>query len=467
MNDNMRNSYSHIINLEFSFAMQLISLERKNNPDNRIITLQENYIDFLKIIIGEDEKIFVNAKNKKSDRINFLKEGDKNSPYYLYSQAELHLQWAFARIKFEEYLTAAYELQKAYYLFEKNQQFFPEFKLNKKGLGLLHTLVGAIPQKYKWIVSLTSMEGSVSAGLKELKSLLIDQEMRLYRDELLFMISFLQLNLTNDELAYKYLLNEIGQGYLESYLLNFTASRLAYALGENELTINILEKKPSSDGKYPVYYLDYLQGMSLLYKLDFNKAEYYFNRFLRKFKGKNYVKSAYHKLGLIAFLRNDHNLKIKFFKKVNSEGISIIDEDKVALKEAKADFFTNQSLLSARFLYDGGYYDKALVQLNSFSEVSYSGFYDEYWYRLSRIHYKLGYDSDHIIENFKKSFDIGRGSSNYFAAMSALQIAFIYENRNDYVNAKLYFDQCLSLTDFDYQRGIHQKAKLGLARILN
>ena len=118
MNENMQKTYIYIINLEFDKANELLRAEQKDNPANRIIILQENYIDFLTIIIGEDESFFTAAKDKKSDRINSLKVGDESSPYYLYAQAEIHLQWAFARLKFEEYLTASYEIQKAYSLLE-------------------------------------------------------------------------------------------------------------------------------------------------------------------------------------------------------------------------------------------------------------------------------------------------------------------------------------------------------------
>ena len=273
MNENMQTTYIHIINLEFDKANELLRTEQKDNPTNKIIILQENYIDFLTIIIGEDEAFFTAAKDKKSDRINFLQTGDESSPYYLYAQAEVHLQWAFARLKFEEYLTAAYEIQKAYSLLEENQENFPDFKLNKKGLGLLHTLVGAIPNQYQWALSLAGMEGGVASGLGELKSLLQDEQMELYRNEVVFLTTFLQLNMTNDEVAYKQLLAEIGDSYSDSYLLNFAAARLTHALGENDLTLNILENRPPAQGKFPFYYLDYLQGMSLLYKLDFEKSE--------------------------------------------------------------------------------------------------------------------------------------------------------------------------------------------------
>ena len=49
--------------------------------------------------------------------------------------------------------------------------------------------------------------------------------------------------------------------------------------------------------------------------------------------------------------------------------------------------------------------------------------------------------------------------------MSALQIALIYEKQNELDKAAIYFEKCLSMSDFDYERGIHQKAKSGLGRI--
>jgi len=466
MNENMKKTYTHIINLEFDQANELLRSEQKDNPTNKIIILQENYIDFLTIIIGEDEAFFITAKDKKSDRINFLQAGDESSPYYLYAQAEVHLQWAFARLKFEEYLMAAFEIQKAYSLLEENQEIFPDFKLNKKGLGLLHTLVGAIPNQYQWALSLAGMEGSVASGLGELKALLQDEQMELYRNEILFLAAFLQMNLTNDEVAYKQLLADIGYGYSDSFLLNFAAARLTHALGKNDLTLNILENRPANQGKYPFYYLDYLEGMSFFYKLNFEKSKQCFNHFLSNFKGNNYIKSAYHKLALIAFLQGKTEKKLSYFEQVKSEGSSVIDEDKVALKDAKEKYTTHSRLLSTRLLYDGGYYQAALKEIQRFKILKeYSGFYDEYWYRLARIQSKLDYDINEIIAHYQKAFDLGKASSNYFAPMSALQIAFIYEKKKEYANAKIYFEKCLSLSNFDYERGIRQKAKAGISRI--
>ena len=58
-------------------------------------------------------------------------------------------------------------------------------------------------------------------------------------------------------------------------------------------------------------------------------------------------------------------------------------------------------------------------------------------------------------------------TSTYFAPMSVLQIGIEYEKIGNFDKAKLFYNKCLAISNFDYQRGIHQKARAGLNRIKN
>ena len=190
--------------------------------------------------------------------MELLESKNEDSPYYLYSQAEIHLQWAFSRLKFDQYSTAAYEFIKAYNLLEENQKIFPDFTLNKKGLGLIHALLGAVPEQFNWILNLAGLDGDVALGLSELDEVLNDKNFNMYENEVLFLLSFLQINLNENDSISKQYLYKIGDGYKENILLNFTAARLSHNLGENELTLKILEDKPSSLSAFPFHYLNYL-----------------------------------------------------------------------------------------------------------------------------------------------------------------------------------------------------------------
>jgi hypothetical protein len=101
-------------------------------------------------------------------RIEQLEKLEEDSPCYLFTQAEVRLQWAFIKLKFGDEGSAFLDIKEAYNLLEKNKRKFPNFVPTKKSLGLLNILIGSVPEKYSWIVSLIGMEGSVPAGMRML-----------------------------------------------------------------------------------------------------------------------------------------------------------------------------------------------------------------------------------------------------------------------------------------------------------
>ena len=473
MNENMQNAYLSIIDLKFNEGIRFIEAEKKQNPNNGLIYLNENYKDFLELIIGEDKQLFDKISSNKSKRLSAIEKCDKTSPYYLYTKAEINLQWAFARLKFQEYFLAAYEIQKAYFLLEENQKKFPDFHLNKKGMGLLHCLIGSIPENYQWIVNAIGINGGIEKGLNELNELLLltdqDENYQIYNTELLFLISFLEMNLTIEKSNFQKTLDAIGKKYQQHLLLNFAAARLTSKLGKNELTIEILKNRPKNKGQFDFAYLEYLQGMSALYLLN-PTAKHHFISFVQHFKGQNYIKSAYQKLAWIAFLNNDFEKRDMYFEMVKQRGTSYLDEDKQAQKQAETGKISHPFLLRSRLFYDGGYYKKTLLELEKIESphlFSNTENTIEYWYRKARVFQKMEKPIMEVISSFQKALDIELTSNSYYTPMSALQIAIEYEKMGEKHKAKSYYNKCLSMKDFDYQRGIHQKAKAGLNRIAN
>jgi len=124
-NDNCKNAYEKIICTRFEEGIVLIKQEKTTNPNNLIPYYLENYIDFLKLFISEDATLFNKLKANKELRISKIEDADEASPYYNYCLAEIYLQWAFVRIKFKEYITAAGEINKAYKLLQENEKNTP------------------------------------------------------------------------------------------------------------------------------------------------------------------------------------------------------------------------------------------------------------------------------------------------------------------------------------------------------
>ena len=472
LNSNMSNAYSYCIDLNFSKAKDFLEMEKNVNPENGFIYLNENYIDFLKIIITEDKSYFDQQKLFKNKRLKKLRSNDKNSPFYLFSQAEIYIQWAFVRIKFQEYFLAAYELQKAYNLLIKNEELFPDFILNKKNIGVLRVLLGSIPDEYNWILSFIGLEGSINKGFDDLYSVLNYTENyekhNIYEDEVVFYLSFLEMNMRDIKQSRLSLLNKIEDCCLSSNLLVFCAARLSNKIGDNQRTLKILGQVKPSNNKINFYYLDYLYAMSKLYQLNFEEAENSFLRFLNNFKGNNYIKSAYHKLSIISFLTDSLEKRGFYQNKTLEMGQSFIEEDKYAENQVKKRNIGDKDLIMARLLFDGGYYQRSLNILESVNQsvlIDYN--LTEYYYRIARLYQKLNYSKNDILDAFYALLDLDNTYNLYYFPMSNLQIALEYEKEENHEAAIIYFQKTLKYNSFDYETGIKKSAKAGLNRIQN
>jgi hypothetical protein len=133
-NDNCKQAYTDMMCLKFAQASARMQTEKKFNADNQVPYIIENYIDFLRVLIGEEEKDFIHLKDNRDARLQKLAASGRNSPWYLYSQSLIYLQSGVARIKFGEYVNASLDINRAYRLLLDNKQKFPDFVMNKAGL---------------------------------------------------------------------------------------------------------------------------------------------------------------------------------------------------------------------------------------------------------------------------------------------------------------------------------------------
>ena len=201
--NNCRQAYEAVLSLRFTAAQQLIKAEKKAAPDNLLPVYLENYIDFLTLVIGEEQSVYSLLKDRRNKRVNILEGADEHSPYYRFCLGEVHLQWAVARLKFGDYTAAAFEIRKAYNLFSENRAKYPDFLINNVGLGVVHVMVSLVPDNYKWLGSIIGMTGSLEAGLGEIRKVAEydgpDEITRLYKTQATFYLAFLTLNLQKNK----------------------------------------------------------------------------------------------------------------------------------------------------------------------------------------------------------------------------------------------------------------------------
>ncbi len=469
INRNCREAYQHILALDFARGRKIIDLEKTENPENLYVGYLENYIDFLTVFIGEDEHIFDSISDISDERYDRLKEIDLNNPYRDYLLGNMNLQWAVMRLKFHNYFYAALEINRAYRLLTGNKEKFPDFVPNDITLGVLHIMIGMVPDNYQWILRLINMKGSVAQGRMELRQALMtsdsNPEYSYLKDEILFFMGFVELNIDPDRQQLDSLYQLIVTAGSNNLLLSYLQINILMKTGKNDEALRLFERINRMSGYYPFYYLDYLQGECHLRKLETQKADPYYGIFLNHFKGKNYIKDAWRKKAWVALLNNDVPNYRYFMDKVVETGNDDVGQDRDAEREAEKNKIPNVDLIKVRLLFDGGYY----VQADSIlSLMDNTGLNDEEKvekvYRKARIADETG-DKKIADYYYRQTIEEGKYLTRYFAGNSALKLAEMYESEGDTMNALKYYNLCLKLDFDEYEAGIHSKAKTGVKRL--
>jgi hypothetical protein len=471
-NYNCRKAYEAVTSLKFSLAQQYIDIEKKNNPSNKLIILTENYRDCMTLILNENKNQLKKLGPWKELRLSAIAKENKQSPYYLYTMAEINMHWAFAHIKNEEYLSGVLEISRAYKLLNKNVKQYPGFTPQYKSLGLLHSLIGVVPDEYKWAVNLLGFEGSLKEGNKELQQFynasFSDSLNYCYQSEATLMLGIIQLNFIPEDKSLNKILSQINTQMQLNPVLSFIYADICMHQGNSkEAAHHLMTHSYAENVYYKFHYLNYLLGQVKLYHLEAD-APIYLEAYVNEFKGNTFIKAAYLKLAYY-YLLHQNEEKYKFYiQKILTRGNEITDEDKAAQKEAKNGVLPNLFLLKSRLLFDGGYYNESYTSLIRANKEDFKTTKEqlEFIYRLGRIqHKKENYNK--AIYYYQMAVKNGSSYPYYFAANAALNLGLIYEELENTAMAKQYYEQCLKMRDHEYQRSIDQKAKAGLKRLSN
>lgn len=466
-NQNCISAYKEIFSLRIANGRHLIEAEKKRNPQNAIPYLLDSYADYLTVLTTENRSDFERLKSNKSARLSKISKGDRNSPFYLFAIAEIHMQLALTHGYFQEYFNSSVELKKAYSALQENHKKFPDFIPNQKNLGILNAVLGSLPSGLKRTVSLFGMRGDTRTGVKILENLvdrLPNSAWPYFYDEAVFWHAYVQTDILNNHQAYPEIIANAqkidSSSLLKTYIVSYSGLRTART---NE-AISALNSRPRG-ADYPTYaYLDYMNGVLHMRKLDSGAANH-FQSYLRHYKGINYIKDTYLNLAWLSLLKGNMNGYRDYINLVKTKGHAIHEKDKQALREAN-DPAPHPELLKARLLFDGGLYDRALDELKDRKAGDFKLLRDkiEFCYRLGRIYDEDSRD-DLAIKFYQYAIDLGKGERYYFASNAAYRIGSIYEKKKNYPRAKQYYTMAIDMEDHDYERSIEARGKEGLSRI--
>lgn len=467
-NANCQKAYSEIFQLRFNTATALISIEEKNNPSNKIPAYLRHYMLFYKSFISEEQSDFIALKKSHQKMLANLQNEDENSPYYLYCKAETEITLSFLKIKNKEYVSGAVALRRGYKMLEENKRKFPAFKPNLKALGVIHAFIGAVPENYSWLLKIAGMYGTINQGINELGDLFYSSSInsspyKFLNTEAQFVFIFSKQYLQKNEAELAAIYEKVNPA--DGPLQLFAKMNYHYYRNNGDKVMSILAERKKLKYDYPLHYLDYMEGLARLNKLD-TTSSVYFYKYINNFKGTGFIKSAYQKIAWMDLMEGNRKKYEETILKALTSGSDFTDEDKQAQKEAESKAIPNVYLLRARVLFDGGYFNEALHQLSDKPHGTFSTIKEslELNYRLARIYDKT-HNNKQAINFYEATIKSGEKTTYYFAANAALQAGIMCENAKDSANAILYYRRALAMRNHEYQNSIDQKAKAGLNRL--
>ena len=462
-----RSAYSDILKLKIRTGQELVAKARQQNPNNLIPELLQGYIDFFVLFFNEDPAEFAARKDNFDKRLDAFDGGPDNSPFYRYCKALTYIQRASVRIKFGERFGAGWDFKKANALIRDNRTRYPNFTPNNMLYGPIQVVIGTIPSGYRWITSILGMKGSISQGMQQMRTFMnsSDSNARLFSNEAIFYYCYLMFYIENKpEEVFKLIQNK-KLDVVNNQLFTYLAANLGINNKQTDYAAQvILNRNPSTD-YLPVTAWDFEMGYVKLHKLKLDESISYFQRFIKNFKGKFYVKDVLQKLSWAYYLQGNKEEAEKYRLLTIKDGNTDSDADKKAYRDAKKNVWPNEVLLKARILNDGGFQREALstLQAKTVNDFVKPEETLEYSYRLARIYDDMGRDEDGL-RFYRVAIRLGRDRQEYYAARAALQMGYIYEQKGQKTQAIASFQECLDMEDHEYKDSLDQRAKSGIAR---
>jgi predicted negative regulator of RcsB-dependent stress response len=464
---NLIKAQQAVFELRLYEAYTLIQAERKADPDNRLLDLVETYADCAKLSIDENRTEYKSLLAKREQWDDNEAGLDLKSPYHLFVKGEIAMQWALVKLKYQDYVSAVFDVRLAYNSLDENMELFPKFSYNIKTMGALKTIIGTIPDQYHWVIRMVGLAGSIEEG-----TALLQQFINANLSETVY-----PLFRTNAKMQYAYItyfilknksecwkqVDELTKDYKTNLFHAWNRAAFAMKCGHTDEAIETLQQAPDQKKYYRFDYLTYLLGLAKLHRLDAD-ADIYLKKYVAEFKGENYLKDACFKLYWFYVIHGNATQAAAFKTMISSIGKAYLDEDKHALKATSEE--QDITLLRSRLLFDGGYYDRALKELRTKRSKDFTSakLKTEFEYRFARIMHEKG-DFQKAIPVYLNCILMGEKLPYYYAANSCLQLGYIYEQQNDYPKAVYYYKKCITYTNHEYKNSLAQKAKTGLKRI--
>jgi tetratricopeptide (TPR) repeat protein len=421
-------------------------------------SLQAKYVanlnEAIEILLTEDPSLFSSYEKSFEDRL--IKNPKTNDEKFLVAEMKLH--WSFVYLKFGHELDAASHFRDAYKIAMECRRKAPHYLPIRKTTGLLEVMVGAVPEKYNWIMDLFGMHGSIETGLKNLTEVGAS-ESDLSKEAKLIRSLIEGYVLQQPVQAAKDLHAHLKEDSVNAFA--FGASSLYIKSSQSENAIPLLK---SLVGLTPL--VEYSLGEVLLQRGDYQEAINAYKNFIEHYRGENNLKDAWFKTGLCYMLLTNTESADSAFAIAKKTGKEIMEADRSAMRTLNAGAMPNLTLTRVRYATDGGYYENARMLLDKIpqGELTTQKNRVEYYYRRARLeHGTKHFEASKIF--YQQVIDMAGDESWYFAPNACLQMGYLFLEEKNEGRAKEYFKKALSYKHHEYKNSIDSKAKTALNRM--
>jgi tetratricopeptide (TPR) repeat protein len=455
--------YKLAINLQTDQALARLSKVNDKEREFYKIYLQ-SLCETIDVLIGEDLSKYDELEKNFKARTKLL-ESQPESPETLFLRAELALQKGFNLINLGQEINAVFALRQAYNLTQDCLKKYPSFIPIKKTSGVMQVMVGSVPDKYHWFISLLGMKGSVTVGQKQLNDL---------------RTSPVSLNLEATIIYYavKGLINqqidEASKGFSEKLetdpnnrLVMFLAVNMMMKNAQSEDAYRLIQNLDVHNSGLTLPYIEYLRGEILLQKNHYDEAIVAYQKFIKIYKADSFKKDANLKIAICYYLLGKKAQAQTYWDRANLITKYKYDPDVSAAAILADKNFPNEKIFKTRLYTDGGYYKEAKAMLQTITPADLKTYKEqvEYYYRKARLAHRT-HDISAAKLFYVQTIDMAGDNPWYFGANSALQLGYIHQAAGDLKNAKMYFEKALDYNKHEYKNSIDSKAKSALEQLM-
>ena len=458
----LQKAYEAVLNLETDKAYAgLAALGAQVNPFHKIYV--ESFCETLDVLISEDEAKFQNIEAHFKARLKYL-EAQPESGEVLFLKAELNLQRGFNFLNLGQNLNAVWAIRTAYNHTGECLKKYPGFVPIKKTSGVIQVMIGSVPDKYSWFMSLLGMKGSVSKGQEQLQALRHSQTSLSTEATILYFTIKGLINQQHEEATEGILKVLEEQPY--NRLILFLGVNMLMKNSQSEKALELIHTLDEHPQGLPIYYIDYLRGEILLQKGEYGSAITAYRRFIAHYKSANFKKDSYYKIGLCYWLQNNKEAALINFETARKTGKEVAEPDLYASAQLKGNTLPNTKLLKVRLYTDGGYYQEAIHLLATVDERTLGTDKEkvEFNYRKARLADKMGNRFAAKLY-YKRTLAMSGTNNWYFAPNAALQLGYIARADHNLAEARKYFELALDYRDHPYKNSIDSKARSALDRL--